>query len=161
MSHQRSPETTEVLSFTISGFITRCPVQVFEAIVDHRQLSRHFAVGGAQGRMDTGATVTWNFDDGSEPSTVWVREAVLARCLILEWAGPDADDTNGPATVEFVFEPANDFTRTKLTITESGWAPTAAGTRSALRECHRWTAMLTGLKAWLEHGVVLGRDLHR
>ena len=161
MSHQRSPETTEMLSFTISGFISRCPGQVYEAIADHRQLSRHFATGGAQGRMNTGATVTWDFDDGSGPFTVEVLQAAHSRYLVLEWAGPGAGDTTGNTTVEFAFEPANDFTRTKLTITESGWPPTMAGTKSALRECHRWTTMLTGLKAWLEHGVVLGRDLHR
>lgn len=161
MSLQRSPEAPEMLSYTISGFISRCPVQVYEAIVDHRQLSRHFATGGAQGRMSTGAMVTWDFDDGSGPCTVTVLQAVHSRCLTLEWSSPDAVELAGNTTVEFAFEPANDFTRTKLTITESGWPSTTAGTRKALRECHRWTTMLTGLKAWLEHGVVLGRDLHR
>lgn len=161
MSHHRSPETPEELSFTISGFISRCPGQVYEAIVDHRQLSRHFATGGAEGRMNTGATVTWNFDDIPQPLTVEVLQAAHSRCLILEWSGPDAGNAGGNTTVEFAFEPARDFTRTKLTITESGWPPTPSGTRSALRGCYRWTTMLTGLKAWLEHGVVLGKDLHR
>ena len=51
------------LRFTVSGRIARPVHDVFEAVVDPDQLSEYFTTGGAKGRLETGATVTWDFAD--------------------------------------------------------------------------------------------------
>ena len=49
--------------FKVSGRIARPVDEVFEAVVDPDQLSRYFTTGGAKGRLEPGATVTWDFAD--------------------------------------------------------------------------------------------------
>ena len=51
------------LKFRVAGRIARPVSEVFEAVVDPQQLSRYFTTGGAKGRMETGATVLWDFHD--------------------------------------------------------------------------------------------------
>ncbi len=51
------------LKFRITGFIARPVHDVFEAVADPDTLSRYFTTGGAKGRIEPGATVTWDFAD--------------------------------------------------------------------------------------------------
>jgi uncharacterized protein YndB with AHSA1/START domain len=46
------------LKFTVSGRIAKPVGEVFEAVVNPDQLSHYFTTGGAEGRLETGATVT-------------------------------------------------------------------------------------------------------
>ncbi len=149
------------LSFTVYGYISRCPGQVYEAIVDPRQISRYFATGGAHGRMESGATVIWGFADFPGAFQVRVQEASHSRRLVIEWEGTDTVSDHGVTEVTFLFEAFNDYTRTKLTITEHGWHPTTKGTQDAFGNCMGWTSMLAALKMWLEHGVKLRDDLYK
>jgi uncharacterized protein YndB with AHSA1/START domain len=48
------------LKFTVSGRIAKPVGEVFEAVVKPDQLSHYFTTGGAEGRLETGATVTWD-----------------------------------------------------------------------------------------------------
>lgn len=52
-----------MLRFKVSGRVARPVSEVFEAVVDPGQLSRYFTTGGAVGRLETGATVRWDFAD--------------------------------------------------------------------------------------------------
>ncbi|GAB3592872.1 hypothetical protein CFAEC_03145 [Corynebacterium faecale] len=161
MSHQQSSGTVEELSFSTYGFISRCPEQVYEAIADPRQLSRYFTTGGAQGRMESGATLTWDFADFPGAFPVSVVEAVPSRRLVLEWAGTDTVTDSGTTTITFIFEAADDYTRTRVTITGQGWRPTPNGSLDAFGNCAGWTDMLAALKVWLEHGVNLRADFYK
>ncbi|WP_293951345.1 SRPBCC domain-containing protein [uncultured Corynebacterium sp.] len=160
MSSQLSPRSLQELSFSIFSFISRCPEQVYEAIVDPRQLSRYFATGGARGRMDTGATVTWDFADFPGRFPVRVIEVSPSRTVIFEWEGMDTVSGDGVTRVSITFEPVDDYTRTKVTITEYGWKVTTGGSQGAFGSCMRWTGMLAALKVWLEHGVLLREDFY-
>ena len=62
----------DALSFTVSGRISRPCAEVYEAVADPAQLSRYFTTGGARGRLEVGADITWDFHDfpGAFPVTV-------------------------------------------------------------------------------------------
>lgn len=161
MSPQQPFQSVEELSFTIFGYIARCPEQVYEAIVDPRQISRYFATGGARGRMEAGTTVTWDFADFPGAFPVHVLESEPSRRLVFDWDGTDTVAANGSTRVVVVFEAVDDYTRTKVTITEHGWRPTPDGSRGAFGSCMGWTGMLAALKIWLEHGVILREDFYK
>jgi len=142
------------LSFTVSGRVARPCSQVYEAVADPAQLSRYFTTGGAQGRLESGAVVTWDFADFPGEFPVTVVEADPPRRIVIRWDSPDSVDGKGTTTT-FEFEPLDGDTRTLVTITESAWLPTPGGASSAFGNCEGWTGMLAAMKAWIEHGVVL------
>ncbi len=149
-----SDELTQ-LSFTVSARITRPIGEVYEAVADPAQLSRYFTTGGARGRLEPGAEVTWDFHDFPGAFPVEVVEADPPRRIVIRWdAAPGASD-DAKTTATFEFEPIDDGARTLVTITESSWRVTAEGAKSAFGNCEGWTGMLAALKAWLEHGVNL------
>ena len=55
------------LRFTVSGRIAKPVAEVFEAVVNPEHLSHFFTTGGAKGRLESGATVTWDFADFPAP----------------------------------------------------------------------------------------------
>jgi len=140
------------LRFTVSGRIARPVAEVFNAVVDPAQLSRYFTTGGAEGRLETGATVTWDFADFPGAFPVEVVEVVPDRRIVLRWeAGKSAGyDT----TVTMEFEQLDDG-RTLVSIAEEGWRHTAEGQRAAFDNCGGWSGVLLCMKGWLEHGLNL------
>lgn len=141
------------LRFKVSGRIARPVHDVFEAIADPDQLSRYFTTGGAKGRLETGATVTWDFADFPGAFPVEVAEVVADERIVLRWdAAAEGDPYQTTVTIEF--EPLDDG-RTLVTITEEGWRPTAEGQAASYGNCEGWTGMLVHLKAWIEHGLNL------
>lgn len=156
-----SSQSVEELSFTIFGFISRSTEQVYEAVADPRQLSRYFTTGGAQGRLETGATVTWDFADFPGSFPVKVISAEQSRHITLGWGGIDTVGDTNSTTVTFTFEAVDDYTRTKVTITESAWLPTAEGVQDAFNNSMGWTGMLSAMKAWLEHGINLREGFYK
>src|SRR3954463_3749370 len=67
------------LTFTAAARIAKPVAEVFEAIVNPAQLSRYFTTGGAKGRLETGATVSWDFHDFPGAFPVWVVEVEPER----------------------------------------------------------------------------------
>lgn len=61
------------LKFTAGARVFRPVRQVFEAVANPEQLSRYFTTGGARGRLETGATVYWDFADFPGAFPVEVR----------------------------------------------------------------------------------------
>lgn len=148
-------ETTTAVRFQVAGRIARPVHDVFEAIADPDQLSRYFTTGGAQGRLEAGATVTWDFADFPGAFPVEVVEVVPDQRIVLRWeaaGGDDGDPLSTTVTIEL--EPLDDG-RTLVTIAEEGWHPTAEGRAASYGNCEGWTAMLIHLKAWIEHGLTL------
>ncbi|QHT57893.1 ATPase [Cellulomonas sp. H30R-01] len=143
----------DALSFTVSGRVSRPCAEVYEAIADPEQLSRYFTTGGARGRLETGAVVTWEFHDFPGGFPVTVVEADPPRRIVVEWGGEATTGANGTTRTTFELEPLDGDTRTLVTITESSWLPTPDGAKSAFGNCAGWTGMLAALKAWLEHGI--------
>lgn len=147
-------ELTE-LHFTVSGRIARPIAEVYEAVADPAQLSRYFTTGGARGRLETGATVSWDFHDFPGAFPVTVMEASPPNRIVISWGGEATTDEAGRTTTTFEFEPVDDGTRTLVTISESSWLPTEAGAKSAFGNCEGWSSMLASMKAWVEHGINL------
>jgi uncharacterized protein YndB with AHSA1/START domain len=143
------------LTFTVSGRIARPCRQTYEAIADPDQLSRYFTTGGARGRLEPGADVTWDFADFPGRFPVTVVEAAPPHRIVIEWAGDETVGDSATTRTTFELESLEDDAATLVTITESAWAPTPDGARNAFGNCEGWTGMLAALKAWVEHGINL------
>ena len=149
------------LQFNVAARIARPVEEVFEAIVDPAQLSRYFTTGGAKGRLEAGATVTWDFHDYPGASPVRVIELVTNRKIVLRWASDDKEgETAYETEVTMTFEALEDG-RTLIAINEKGWRETPAGLDASYGNCQGWTQMLCALKAWLEYGINLRDGMFR
>ena len=154
------------LKTKVSGRIARPVHEVFEAVVDPGKLSRYFTTGaGTRGRLEAGATVTWDFHDFPGSFPVKVLEVVPDKKIVLMWPSND-DAAEGQAfaphdnRVTFEFEGLEDG-RTLVTITEDGWSETPKGTKQAMGTTEGWTGMLAALKVWIEHGINLREGFYK
>lgn len=151
------------LKFNVQ-IIVNWPVrEVFEAVADPEQLSAYFTTGGASGRMETGATVMWDFADFPGAFSVEVDEAVPGERIVFRWAAGDGteDPDGGYQTVVMMrFSPVGDD-RTKVEVEESGWRETEAGLQASYGNCMGWSQMLCALKAWKEHGINLREGAYK
>jgi len=145
------------LRFKVSGRIAKPVHVVFEAVVDPDQLSEFFTTGGATGRLESGATVTWDFADFPGAFPVEVVEVVPDQRIALRWGAADGDYQT---TVTMDFEQLDDG-RTLVTIAEEGWHDTAAAQQASYGNCEGWTGMLIALKVWLEHGIHLREGFYK
>lgn len=143
------------LRFSVSGRVARPVAEVYEAVADPAQISNYFATGGARGRLEPGADVSWDFADFPGRFPVTVVDAEPPRRIVIEWDGAHTAGDAGVTRTTFEFEPIDDGRRTLVTITEAAWAPTADGAKHAFGNCEGWTGMLAALKAWVEHGINL------
>ncbi|KXO89168.1 SRPBCC domain-containing protein [Tsukamurella pseudospumae] len=148
------------LSFTVSGYVARPTAQVYEAVADPQQLSEYFTTGGARGRLESNTEVTWDFADFPGAFPVQVVEADPHSKIVIRWAAEHAV-TGADTTVTFEFEPVDDDSRTLVTITESAFAASGDGAKSAFGNCMGWTGMLAALKVWVEHGINLREGFYR
>lgn len=142
------------LAFKVSGRIARPVHDVFEAVADPDQLSRYFTTNGAKGRLETGATVVWDFADFPGAFPVHVSKVEQDRRIVLQWQAADGADKPYATTVTIEFEPLDDG-RTLVTIAEEGWRDTEAAQQASYGNCEGWTGMLCAMKAWLEHRINL------
>ncbi len=158
------------LKFRVAGRIARPVGEVFEAVVNPTELSRYFTTGGATGRIEPGAMVTWDFHDFPGAFPVWVTEVEPERRIVLQWEANEGAPSDGDAavtadagyrtTVTMTFEPLEDG-RTLVTISEEGWRETPAGLSASYGNCQGWTQMLCAMKAWLEHGINLREGMFK
>lgn len=144
------------LKFRVAGRIAKPVEEVFEAVVNPETLSRYFTTGGAEGRLETGATVHWEFADYPGRFPVTVVEVLPPHRIVFRW---DAEETaEGGASyqteVTMTFEALDDG-RTLVAITEEGWRETPDGLKASYGNCQGWTQMLCALKGYLEYGINL------
>ncbi|WP_413456174.1 SRPBCC domain-containing protein [Glutamicibacter sp. FR1] len=154
-------EELRELSFSVSGIIAKSIRQVFEAVADPEQLSHYFTTGGAEGYLENGATVTWDFHDFPGAFPVKVVEVEEPKRIVIQWVGQQSTAEDGMNTVRFDFESLEDSTRTKVTISEASWVATADGAKAAFGNCEGWTGMLAAMKAWLEYGINLREGFYK
>ncbi len=157
------------INFRVSGRIDKPVHEVFEAVADPEQLSRYFTTGGAKGRMETGATVMWDFADFPGAFPVEIVEVVPDKKIVLEWGASEAESGEIGAkmqpggyktTVTMLFTPTDDG-RTLVQIVEEGWRETAGALRGSYGNCEGWTGMLCAMKVWLEHGINLREGFYK
>lgn len=151
------------LKFRVAGRIARPVAEVFEAVVSPQHLSRYFTTGGANGRIESGATVTWDFHDFPGAFPVKVIDVAKNEKIVLQWAANEANATDGKGydtTVTMTFAPV-DENRTLVTISEEGWRETEGGLTASYGNCEGWTMALCAMKAWLEHGINLREGFYK
>jgi len=157
------------LKFRVAARIARPVHEVFEAVADPAQLSHYFTTGGAEGRLETGATVTWDFHDFPGAFPVTVVEVVPDERIVLEWGAHEAESgeigakgikTDYNTTVTMLFKPLDDG-RTLVEIVEEGWHDSPGALRGSYANSEGWTGMLLALKVWIEHGINLRDGLYK
>ncbi len=158
------------LKFRVAARIAKPVHQVFEAVADPQQLSEYFTTGGAKGRLETGATVTWDFHDYPGAFPVEVVEVVPDKRIVLKWdanegEAPNLEGGEGKAAdyktkVTMTFEGLDDG-RTLVEIAEEGWRETDGALKASYGNCQGWAQMLCALKAWIEHGINLRDGMYK
>ena len=159
------------LKFRVAARISRPVHEVFEAVADPRQLSRYFTTGGASGRLEPGATVTWDFHDYPGAFPVEVAEVVPDEKIVLRWdaaegeqpvaQGGEIKPAGYQTTVTMTFTPLDGDSRTLVEIREEGWRETQAALNASYGNCMGWSQMLCALKVWLEHGINLREHFYK
>ncbi|MGH6644291.1 MAG: SRPBCC family protein [Bradyrhizobium sp.] len=157
------------LKFRVAARIAKPVHEVFEAVADPKTLSEYFTTGGAEGRLETGATVTWDFHDFPGAFPVWVIEVVEDEKIVLEWQasegeapnveGGELKDAAYRTRVTMSFKGLDDG-RTLVEIAEEGWRETQGALGASYGNCQGWSQMLCALKAWTEHGINLREGMY-
>ena len=159
------------LKFRVAARIAKPVHLVFEAVADPEQLSEYFTTGGAKGRLETGATVTWDFHDFPGAFPVEVVEVVPDEKIVLKWQANEGEppnvsdaeersDADYKTTVTMTFKPIDGDTRTLVEIEEKGWRENQGALDASYGNCQGWTGMLCALKVWLEHGINLRAGMY-
>lgn len=159
------------LKFKVAARIARPVHDVFEAVADPDKLSHYFTTGGARGRLETGATVTWDFADFPGAFPVQVIEVEPDRRIVLEWKANEGEPPNVEGgettqadyntTVTMTFTPLDGDSRTLVEIEEKGWRETEGALKASYGNCQGWAQMLAALKAWVEYGINLREGMYR
>lgn len=153
------------LKFKVAINVAKARHEVFEAVADPASLSHYFTTGGAEGRLETGATVMWDFHDFPGAFPVDVVEVVQDEKIVLQWqanegdppnvdGGEETKDADYKTTITMIFSDL-DGGRTKVQIEEEGWRDNAGALKASYGNCQGWSQMLCALKMWVEHGVNL------
>jgi len=148
------------LRFEVSGRINKPIDDVFEAVVNPDQLSGYFTTGGAKGRLETGATVFWDFHDFPGAFPVKVIEVEKNKRIILNWDGDEDPNGGTETTVTMRFEPTEDG-RTIVSIAEEGWPETPRGLKNSYGNCMGWSQMICAMKAYLEYDINLREGMYK
>jgi len=159
------------LKFRVAVRIARPVHEVFEAVADPDKLSNYFTTGGAKGRLETGATVTWDFADFPGAFPVQVIEVQPDRKIVLEWKANEGEPPNVEGgkmmeldyntRVTMTFTPLDEDTRTMVEIEEKGWRETEGALKASYGNCQGWAQMLAALKAWVEYGINLRDGMYK
>jgi len=157
------------LKFRVAARIAKPVDEVFEAVADPAKLSAYFTTGGAKGRLETGATVEWDFADFPGAFPVYVTEVVKNERIVLEWQASEGEapnveggelaDADYRTKVTMSFKSLDDG-RTLVEIAEEGWRENQGALGASYGNCQGWAQMLCALKAWLEHGINLREGMY-
>lgn len=153
------------MKFTVGGRIAKPVSEVFEAVVNPEHLSHFFTTGGAQGRLESGATVTWDFHDFPGAFPVQVVEVEQDKRIVLRWDGPEdaiePDASGAKRTIVTMTFTALEDGRTHVQISEEGWSSTPEGLKASYGNCEGWTGMLCAMRMWLEHEINLREGFYK
>ncbi|NUS99484.1 MAG: ATPase [Sphingomonas sp.] len=159
------------LKFRVAARVAKSVHEVFEAVADPDKLSNYFTTGGAKGRLEPGATVTWDFADFPGAFPVQVIEVEPDRKIVLEWKANEGEPPNVEGgemkavdyntRVTMTFTPLDGDTRTMVEIEEKGWRETEGALKASYGNCQGWAQMLAALKAWLEYGINLREGMYK
>ncbi len=130
--------------------LIRKPVaEVFEAFVDPA-ITTKFWFTRSSGRLEAGRQLRWDWEMYNASAQVSVKAVEQNRRILVEWSGHGAT-----TTVEWLFTPHADDT-TFVSITHAGFSGDGDEiVKKAMESVRGFTLVLCGLKALLEHDVIL------
>jgi uncharacterized protein YndB with AHSA1/START domain len=167
MSLAKTPSTAKPQTFLLIGTVmaslqlTEVPVvktvmlirkpaaEVFQAFIDP-EITTKFWFTKSSGRLEQGKQVQWDWEMYGISIPVNVKVIEPNKRIVVEWPGYGA-----PTTVEWTFAAQEDGT-TFVRITNSGFTGNGDDlVKQATDSTQGFSLVLAGLKALLEHNVVL------
>jgi uncharacterized protein YndB with AHSA1/START domain len=136
------------LSIKVALQIQKPVSEVFEAIVDPKQMTEYF-ISESSGRMVEGKTILWSFPEfeGSDP--IQVKKIETDKLIVFSWKIDSIDHL-----VEIHLETRKDNS-TLVTITEKERPNDPSGINWLKGNTEGWANFLCCLKAYLEYGINL------
>jgi uncharacterized protein YndB with AHSA1/START domain len=129
--------------------IRRPVAELFEAFVDPAITSK-FWFTQSSGRLETGKRVQWDWEMYGVSSQVDVKAIEENQRILIEWSGYGT-----PTTVEWIFTPRAE-NETFVTVTNTGFSGDGDQVvKQAIESTEGFTLVLSGLKALLEHDILL------
>lgn len=137
---------TNIPTVSAQMLIRKPAAKVFEAFIDPA-ITRNFWFTKGSGRLEPGATISWEWEMYGISSQVKVVEIVPEKRILIQWSEP-------ALTVTFSFREINDGTY--VTITSTGFTETGDALLAVINDnTGGFTTVLDGAKAYLEHGINL------
>lgn len=134
-----------------TAMLIRRPVaKVFEAFIDPAITSKFWFTRGS-GRLEPGKQIQWDWEMYDLSIQVNVKAIEEQKRILIEWPAYDGKTTT---TVEWIFTARSDNT-TFVSITNTGFSGNDEGVKQAINSTQGFTFLLAGLKAFLEHNVIL------
>ncbi len=138
----------ETLEIKVALQISKPSLEVYEAIVDPKKMSRYFISEGS-GRMEEGKQIRWRFPEFDAEFPIRVGKMEKDKYISYHW---DVDGRD--LLVEMTLTPI-DGDATIVTITEKSMDNDEAGIKWLKGNTEGWANFLACLKAYLEYGVNL------
>ncbi len=122
--------------------------EIFEAVVDPDKMNKYF-ISTSTGRMESGKTLIWRWDDFDAAHEVRVKDVEKDKLASFTWVG------SGVECLVVITLEQKDENRTLVKITESDWPADFEGATRCMGQVEGWMHFLCCLKAYLEYGVNL------
>ncbi|GCE27651.1 activator of HSP90 ATPase [Dictyobacter alpinus] len=128
--------------------IRRPVAEVFRAFIDPAITSKFWFTRGS-GNLEQGRRVQWDWEMYDISIQVTVLAIEEQKRILIEWPGYGTSNL-----VEWIFTARKDNT-TFVRITNTGFSGNDEGVKQAIDATQGFTFLLAGLKAFLEHNVIL------
>ena len=129
--------------------IRRPVAEVFEAFINPAITSKFWFTRGS-GRLEQGQEVQWDWEMYHFSTRVSVKAIEEKKRILVEWLGYGT-----PTTVEWIFT-AREDNATFVSITNTGFSGNGdERVKQAISSTEGFTFVLSGLKAFLEHNIIL------
>lgn len=131
--------------------LIRKPItEVFEAFIDPA-ITTKFWFTKSSGRLESGKEIKWEWEMYNASAHVSIKAIEQNKRILIEW----------PTIVEWAFTPLSDDT-TFVSITNTGFSGNGDEVvKQAIDSTEAFTLVLAGLKAFLEHSIILNLILDR
>jgi uncharacterized protein YndB with AHSA1/START domain len=129
--------------------LIRKPVaEVFEAVVNP-DITTKFWFTKSSGKLEAGKQIQWDWEMYNASAQVSVKAVEQNKRILIEWSA------YGTTTVEWLFTPQADDT-TFVSVTNAGFMGDGDEVvKNAIDSMGGFTMVLCGLKALLEHNIIL------
>jgi uncharacterized protein YndB with AHSA1/START domain len=144
-----SLQLTQMPEAKTAMLIRRPVAEVFEAFINPAITSKFWFTRGS-GRLEQGQEVQWEWEMYDASVQVSVLAIEQHKRILVEWLGYGT-----PTTVEWIFTAPSENT-TFVSIANTGFSGTGdERVKQAISSTEGFTFVLSGLKAFLEHNILL------